>query len=75
MATELPDIVAGKPVTIDRLHLAAGVCGWIMDGEVDPKTVGMSDHLDADTLAEVGRAYLVAAIRKQAQEDQRERQQ
>lgn len=31
IAAELPALVAGEPTTVDRLMLAAGVCGWITD--------------------------------------------
>lgn len=33
MAQELPSLVMGEPTTVDRLMLAASVCGWITDYE------------------------------------------
>lgn len=104
MAQELPALVAGEPTTVDRLMLAASICGWITDLPMDydregwpviiyrdderysymavtKNGIGIYDvtegntavatypDLPAETLADLGRAFLNAAIAKHQQEN------
>lgn len=106
MAQELPSLVSGEPTTVDRLMLAASVCGWITDlpmhddregwpvntssagetsmisalttgdvfiykhnpdSDTDHFAIGLAD-LPVETLADLGRAFINAAIAKHEQE-------
>lgn len=51
MAQELPSLITGEPTSIDRLMLAAGICGWITDYQPADTTLWGRTLGDRDTHA------------------------
>lgn len=73
MAQELPALVIGEPTTVDRLMLAASVCGWVMDYDLSTLDQLFKDDVmeenTAEELAESARFFLKLAIEKHQQEN------
>lgn len=71
-ASILPDIVEGQPVSIADLHKAAAVSGWIADADrgVVDGILDCDSNIPTDTLADMGRLYLAAALRRLNEQEQ-----